>query len=302
MQSGRNVWLTARQKIRCKLGNAVSIIDNSTAKLLSKCDELTHANATGIFHAVQQISEKSGIKVPKIYRLKANLGPILDNFPAGALQHRGENVLLLGHSINGKVFGVDYTQASTISDEFKAILAHEMGHLYRKDTKFPTGAIWRSNLSPLACMVGAIAGTYAVRSYLEKKVTPSIESNEKTPEELASAAGVTNAHKGTVFEAIGKVAIYTAMAMLGFAGGMLMLRNIRQNMEFSCDAFSKKVMGSGEPLARALEKFHSHAQELSANQLGHLPAEKQAMAKKVISFLESFMHPPVEQRIKALRQ
>ena len=188
-----------------------------------------------------------------------------------------------------------------MGDEFKAILAHELGHIKRQDTKFPTGALWRSNMSPLVYMVGALVGTYAVRSYLEHRK----EKSQPIITEDASAAVAKNLevpkeHKGTTFDTISKIGIYTGMAILGSAVGMMRLRSIRQNMEFACDAFSKELMGSGKPLASALSKFHEHSKQMASEALSHLPPEQREKLTKAVGFVESFLHPPVPKRVEAL--
>lgn len=147
----------------------MSIINKSIEPLLKLCTQLTEKSGGGAIQAVEELAKKAGLATPKLYQLPPHAGVMLDNFPAGAFQHSDGPLIILGHDINKKLFGVDYANYATMSDEFKSIIAHELGHIKRQDTKFPTGALWRSNLSPFVYMVGALAGTYAVRSYLQHR-------------------------------------------------------------------------------------------------------------------------------------
>lgn len=123
---------------------------------------------------------------------------------------------------------------------------------------------------------------------------------EETANELHQTLAVPKEHKGTALETTGKIALYTAMAILGFSGGMLRLRGIRQNMEFACDAFSKELMGSGKPLASALSKLEEHAVRLHSELFAHMPEAQREKVMKANDFVSSFLHPPIQQRVETL--
>jgi Zn-dependent protease with chaperone function len=279
----------------------MSVAEHVIDPLLKHCTQLNQKTGGGVIKAVEELSRKAGLPTPRLYKLPANAGLTLDHFPAGACSHKDGPLILLGDNINKKLFGVDYSNYATISAEFKSILAHELGHIKRNDTKFPTGAVWRSNLSPFVYMVGALAGTYALRSYLAKKKDSEISH---TPDEVAGelhkSLELPKEHKGTVIETVGKIGLYTAMALLGFSVGMVRLRSIRQSMEFACDAFSKELIGSGKPLASALSKLEEHTTKLYEEIYSHLPKQEREKTIKASETISSFLHPPTAKRVEAL--
>ena len=78
-------------------------------------------------------------------------------------------------------------------------------------------------------------------------------------------------------------------------------RAIRHHMEYACDAFSKEIMGSGKPLASALEKMEVFGKKMKHDMFGKLSDGKRQTAERVSELLEGFMHPPVAKRVERLR-
>jgi heat shock protein HtpX len=94
------------------------------------------------------------------------------------------------------------------------------------------------------------------------------------------------------------------MAILAPIAAVLLQMAISRSREFEADRVGARLAGSGEPLARALEKLHETAKKVPMNVN---PAQAQAyivnpFTGRHVSFVNLFMtHPPVEERVARLR-
>ena len=93
-----------------------------------------------------------------------------------------------------------------------------------------------------------------------------------------------------------------AMIILGPIAAALIQMAISRNREFAADASAAKLLGTGEPLARALDKLDLYSQRIPAD---INPAQAQAyivnpLRRGGMASLFS-THPPVEERISRLR-
>ena len=95
------------------------------------------------------------------------------------------------------------------------------------------------------------------------------------------------------------------MAILAPIAAFIIQMAVSRSREFEADRGGAEIAGSGEPLARALEKLHEGSKRIPMNVN---PAMEQAFivnpfSGKASSFSKFFMtHPPVEERIARLRQ
>lgn len=94
------------------------------------------------------------------------------------------------------------------------------------------------------------------------------------------------------------------MALLAPVAAMLLQMAISRSREYEADRVGARLAGSGESLARALEKLHAGAKRVPMNV--H-PAQAQAyivnpLTGRTANFAKLFTtHPPVEERIRRLR-
>ncbi|HEX2051445.1 MAG TPA: zinc metalloprotease HtpX [Actinomycetota bacterium] len=94
------------------------------------------------------------------------------------------------------------------------------------------------------------------------------------------------------------------MVFLAPVAAFLLQMAVSRSREFEADRVGARIAGSGEPLARALEKLHEGAKRVPMNV--H-PAQAQAyivnpLAGRRVNFAQMFStHPPVEERITRLR-
>jgi heat shock protein HtpX len=94
------------------------------------------------------------------------------------------------------------------------------------------------------------------------------------------------------------------MALLAPLAAFMLQMAISRSREFEADRIGARLAGTGEPLARALEKLHATAKQVPM----HVhPAQAQAyivnpLTGRRVSFAKFFMtHPPVEERVNRLR-
>jgi Zn-dependent protease with chaperone function len=249
-----------------------------------------------LHRAVEELAEKAGINKPVLYQPKVR-HPVLEAMPVAMFETAaGKDGIVLNERMLRRVFprAGRISGNIAISDEIKAMIAHEMGHIKRGDARaFGMGRI--SSFTPLACMAGAVAGLYIMRSYWKKNKEPmpvqDAEDQIKVPEPI----------KSPTLEAVKKVALYTVAAGAGLTAGIFMMRGMRHHMEYACDAFSKEMMGSGKPLASALDQFRQYSDKLAENVLKHYPEEKRESIKRGIKIIEELLHPPIVKRIERLQ-
>jgi heat shock protein HtpX len=99
--------------------------------------------------------------------------------------------------------------------------------------------------------------------------------------------------------------VYLATIILAPVAAMVLQMALSRSRELQADASGAKLIGDGEPLARALEKLHFYAQRVPSQVS---PAQAQAyivnpLAGRKVTFANLFStHPPMEERIRRLRQ
>lgn len=248
---------------------------------------ITHAEAPHLHQALEDLCKKAGIEKPVLCRPSTAalrdpmFGPILD-YMAGAI-HFDKPHVVIGDRAR-KIFG-QAELSHSVPEHLKAVLAHELSHIKHNDIL--PHRIYPLRLSPLlglaACMGGL--GLYDYMKSKRPDATPQ-EMSQQLDQEIA-----TRQTQQPALSAVLTVGKYAAAGALGLIGGALAGKLIHNHIEYRADAFSAKLMGSGKPLANALQSFVDHIETLKP------PGSKPGMFTK---FAEWFMHPDTGKRIARL--
>ena len=158
-------------------------------------------------------------------------------------------------------------------DELRGVLAHELGHVANRDI-----------------LVGSVAAALAVGiTYLAQM--------------LQFAAIFGGFGRSEDDERQNPVALL-ATIILAPVAAMLLQMALSRGREFGADRFGARLIGDGEPLARALGKLEAGAARISSPVD---PAHAQAyivnpLSGRRVTFKRLFLtHPPTEERVRRLR-
>ena len=155
-------------------------------------------------------------------------------------------------------------------DEVRAVLAHELAHVKNRDI-----------------LIGSVAAAIAM----------GITFVARMAMWGAMFAG------GRDDEDQNPIALL-AMALLAPLAAALLQMAVSRSREFEADRTGAELIGSGRPLARALEKLHAGAKQIP---MRVDPAQAtmyivNPLSGRKVNFASLFMtHPPVEERIARLR-
>ncbi len=156
-------------------------------------------------------------------------------------------------------------------DEIRGVLAHEMSHVKNRDILIGSVA------AGLAMII-----TFAARMAMWGAIfTGGSRDNEG----------------GNIFGIL-------AMAILAPIAAALLQMALSRSREFQADASGAHLIGTGEPLARALEKIEAYAKQIP---MDVNPAQATAyiinpLTGRKVSFANMFStHPPTAERIRRLR-
>lgn len=266
---------------------------------LSVFHELHPERHREMHDSMQKLAEKAGLPKPKLVTINtAMLGDdlnslILKSAPAGTFM-KGDTHHIFFNADMTHMFGMASLDAP-VTEELKAVIAHELGHIKRGDTVgFGTAKI--ASITPWACLIAGLGVTAYLRHRNEKK--KEAELVDRSPEN----AELRTLHSPTL-EAAKCVGQYLLGAIAGTGVGIGLATFLRHRMEYSCDAFSKNIMGSGEPLARALENFEKCNTELLEELAKKRKLSPQTVEniKKFCGIIERLFHPSIEKRAAALR-
>lgn len=156
-------------------------------------------------------------------------------------------------------------------DEIAGVLAHELSHVKNRDIL----------TSAVAAAIGTIISSLA---------------------QMAMWASVFSGGGGRDREGTNPLGALLMM-VLGPIAAMFIQSAISRSREFEADASAARLLGTGEPLARALEKLEFGAQRIPVNinpnqasaYIVNPLSARQAMSKMFST------HPPMEERIARLR-
>jgi heat shock protein HtpX len=156
-------------------------------------------------------------------------------------------------------------------DELRGVLAHELSHVGHRDIL----------IGSVAAAV-AMAITFAARMAMWGAMF---------------GGGGGDRDGGNVFG-------YLAMLILAPIAAALLQMSLSRSREYDADAGGAHLLGTGEPLARALEKIEAAAKRVPMNVS---PAQASAyivnpLTGRKVQFANLFStHPPTEERIRRLR-
>ncbi|MBI4173306.1 MAG: M48 family metalloprotease [Candidatus Aenigmarchaeota archaeon] len=119
-------------------------------------------------------------------------------------------------------------------DELAAVMAHEMGHVINKD-------ILVSMAMTVSVMIIALTG------WLLLRLTPYSSGRRSSSDKNGSSAILIALLVGAVFYVLGRIV------------GFFLQMFVSRQREYAADATSARIMGSPEPLIRALEKISGRA-------------------------------------------
>jgi Zn-dependent protease with chaperone function len=305
----------------------MSLASQGDAALKHIYREVTEAEAPELFKSVRKLSEKAGVEMPSIHFLQKG---ILDGHPMktmhdyliGIMPNSKGNALVVGDKVL-EVFGHQDLKAP-LTEEFESIIAHEMGHLKYNDAG-PRGLKAIASHSPLLGVAAAIGATALVSHYLKKQKAQSegaptasaaAPASSATPEKDTIVSATLPGEKGYSHEQEAEdrkhplgwamtAAKYMAASAVGLVSGTYVSKMLHHRMEYRADKFSAEMMGSGKPLASALEKFRKAGIKESEGMMDGLRkngmSEAQiAKMQKIGKYIEEFLHPPILERIERL--
>jgi len=234
---------------------------------MSKAHELKFEDNKELYRLVENLCISVGLPLPKIY--------IIDD-PA-------PNAFATGRSPKNAVIAVTTGLLNKLDrSELEGVIAHELSHVKNYDILLATIT------TILVGMIVLLADWFR-RFAFYGQIGKSRSSNNEN-------------NGGAVRIVIIVLAIVLSILAPIFA--YLMQFAISRKREFLADADGALITRYPEGLARALEKISSDQNELkTANQAtAHLYISSPFKEKNKKLFAKAFMtHPPVEKRIKALR-
>ena len=193
-----------------------------------------------------------------------------------------------------------------ISDELKAVLAHELGHI-----KFNDAATYGSKLLHQSPYIGALAGLTGAFLYTQlearkkeyrKKDMPEHEIHERIHVEWQQS-DQHQTQAGEFANPIMLVGKCLAGSALGMAMGFTAFAMAHRRMEFRADRTSAEIMGSGEPMIRGLKKLNEETLRVFSS----MPKEevsdvqKSLLKKPIVEIIKEFLtHPTDEARFERL--
>lgn len=228
---------------------------------MSKAKPVTHENAREIYHIVENLCITAGLPIPKIYIIKDSAP---NAFATGRNPEHG--VICLTSGIIQKLE----------KSELEGVIAHELSHIGNKDILLST---------VIVVMVGFItllADWFRSWTFFGGRRKSS-----------------DNEGGGQLQLILMIIAI--VLSILAPIAAMLMQLAISRKREFLADADGALLTRYPEGLARALEKISADTEKLEvANRAtAHLYITNPFKGKKVSKLFMT--HPPIEERIKALR-
>jgi heat shock protein HtpX len=156
-------------------------------------------------------------------------------------------------------------------DELRGVLAHELSHVRNRDILIGSVA------AGVATMI-----TFVARMAMWGAIFGGGSSDDEGENPFA----------------------FLATIILAPVAAMLLQMALSRSREFQADQSGAKLIGDGEPLARALEKLNFYSQRVPSNVN---PAQAEAyivnpLKGRKVAFANWFStHPPAEERIRRLR-
>jgi heat shock protein HtpX len=231
---------------------------------MSRAVPVEHKSAPELYHIVENLCITAGLPMPKIY-----------------LIHEAQpNAFATGRNPQHAVVAVTEGLLEKLDrSELEGVISHELSHIGNRDMLLST-------------VIVVLVGFISILSdmFLRSTILGGFRSRGNRE----------GSHVQFILMLIGVV-----LAILAPISAMLMQLAISRKREFLADASGALLTRYPEGLARALEKISTDSTPMRAanNTTAHLWVDDPFRGKKKTSWLHRlFMtHPPVENRIQALR-
>jgi len=232
---------------------------------MARAIPIEHKSAPELYHIVENLSITAGLPMPKIYLIRENQ----------------PNAFATGRNPKHAVVAVTEGLLEKLDrSELEGVLAHELSHVGNRDMLLSTVVV---------VLVGFI----------------SIISDMFLRSAFWGGLGRRDDREGGQAGAILMI-VGIALSILAPIAAMLIQLAISRKREFLADASGALLTRYPEGLASALEKISSDStpMRVANNTTAHLWLDDPFKGQKKTSWLRKlFMtHPPVEERIKCLRE
>ena len=232
---------------------------------MARAVPIEHKNAPELYNIVENLSITAGLPMPKIYLIR----------------EKQPNAFATGRNLKHAVVAVTEGLLEKLDrSELEGVLAHELSHVGNHDMLLST---------VIVVLVGFI----------------SIISDMFLRSAFWGGLGRRDNREGGQAGAILMI-VGIALSILAPLAAMLIQLAISRKREFLADASGALLTRYPEGLASALEKISSDSTPMAGanNTTAHLWLDDPFKGQKKTSWLRKlFMtHPPVEERIKCLRE
>jgi heat shock protein HtpX len=231
---------------------------------MSRAVPIEHENAPELYHIVENLCITAGLPMPKIY-----------------LIHEAQpNAFATGRNPKHAVIAVTEGLLEKLDrSELEGVIAHELSHVGNRDMLLST---------VIVVLVGFISILSDI--FLRSRLFGGFRSRDNRDSGQA----------GAILMLIG-----VALAILAPIAAILMQLAISRKREFLADTSGALLTRYPDGLASALEKISKDqtSMKVANNTTAHLWLDNPFKGKKKLSwFTKLFLtHPPIEERIKALR-
>lgn len=223
------------------------------ARSMLDCQQITQPRTQAeqvIYGAVQEIAQRMRIQMPEVWVYEAP----------------DPNAFATGPSKNNSMVAVSTGLLNNLKEqEVRAVLAHEMGHVYNGDMFTTT-------------VLAGLMNTFVY--FISRWVYRNLAERS---------------------EAMGFAAYILLQIMLSFLA-MIPISWFSRRREFAADAFSAKVYGK-ESMISALQAIHQWVNRAQVEYGTQDPLATMKISGKTSGLFHIFAtHPPIEARVAALRQ
>jgi len=230
---------------------------------MTRAIPLEHNKNSEIYHLVENLCITAGLPLPKIY----------------IIPESQPNAFATGRDANHAVVALTQGIINKLNKtELEGVIAHELSHIGNKDMLLVT-------------VVAILAGVIAMASNMFLRVSYWGGGRDRDSD---------NNKAGAVLAVLGIIA-----AILAPLAASLIQLSISRKREFLADASGALLTRYPEGLASALEKISADAtpMKITNNATSSLYISSPFKGKQTANwFVKLFMtHPPVEERIRALR-
>ncbi|MFH1393225.1 MAG: zinc metalloprotease HtpX [Patescibacteria group bacterium] len=232
---------------------------------MARAVPIEHGSAPELYHIVENLSITAGLPMPRIYLIR----------------ERQPNAFATGRDPKHAVVAVTEGLLEKLNrSELEGVLAHELSHVGNRDMLLST-------------VVVVLVGFISIVSDMFLRTT------------FWGGMGRNNDRENNQAGAIMLIA-GIALSILAPISATLIQLAISRKREFLADASGALLTRYPEGLASALQKISSDTtpMRVANNTTAHLWLDDPFKGQKKVSFLRKlFMtHPPIEERIKRLRE